>query len=62
MGVWIETLLDRVYQKCTFTVTPCVGVWIETQELVEGKINSFVTPCVGVWIETYSLIPSDGKR
>ena len=35
------------------TVTPCVGVWIETLsdsflDRKEGK----VTPCVGVWIET----------
>ena len=34
------------------SVTPCVGVWIETFKTpIEGKIKP-VTPCVGVWIET----------
>ena len=34
-------------------VTPCVGVWIETNEDDPNYIeNSNVTPCVGVWIET----------
>ena len=32
-------------------VTPCVGVWIETQKKNKTKILT-VTPCVGVWIET----------
>ena len=34
------------------TVTPCVGVWIETG--LSGYIIKLpdVTPCVGVWIET----------
>ena len=33
-------------------VTPCMGVWIETDELVVGRIECTVTPCMGVWIET----------
>ena len=34
-------------------VTPCVGVWIETERyhITESRSIS-VTPCVGVWIET----------
>ena len=34
------------------TVTPCVGVWIETGKKVEVTYLPSVTPCVGVWIET----------
>ena len=34
------------------SVTPCVGVWIETLFPVAGFILRMVTPCVGVWIET----------
>ncbi len=33
-------------------VTPCVGVWIETNEEKTVKASIVVTPCVGVWIET----------
>ena len=33
-------------------VTPCVGVWIETREMVIFIRVCIVTPCVGVWIET----------
>ena len=33
-------------------VTPCVGVWIETDAVVLLPAVSVVTPCVGVWIET----------
>ena len=37
------------------TVTPCVGVWIETTvEALQAAVPS-VTPCVGVWIETSSI-------
>ena len=36
------------------TVTPCVGVWIETQNRLSELQASQVTPCVGVWIETSS--------
>ena len=35
-----------------FTVTPCVGVWIETKNLIGQHQYYDVTPCVGVWIET----------
>ena len=34
------------------TVTPCVGVWIETVTVKGTVITGKVTPCVGVWIET----------
>ena len=34
------------------TVTPCVGVWIETQTRKKSQRYYDVTPCVGVWIET----------
>ena len=33
-------------------VTPCVGVWIETQSPYRYDHMLAVTPCVGVWIET----------
>ena len=33
-------------------VTPCVGVWIETQTRTKSQRFYEVTPCVGVWIET----------
>ena len=34
------------------SVTPCVGVWIETILPLTRRRTSEVTPCVGVWIET----------
>ena len=34
------------------TVTPCVGVWIETSVRLGIRTVGTVTPCVGVWIET----------
>ena len=34
------------------SVTPCVGVWIETHPLKREFTGMIVTPCVGVWIET----------
>ena len=34
-----------------FAVTPCVGVWIEIQDLPYASTSHLVTPCVGVWIE-----------
>ena len=52
MGVWIETLLQS-HTILDSEVTPCVGVWIETngqRYCYYGKNK--VTPCVGVWIET----------
>ena len=37
-------------------VTPCVGVWIETDQMAAQFGVKAVTPCVGVWIETeYSV-------
>ena len=38
-------------------VTPYVGVWIETPELIENGLHIIVTPYVGVWIETYTMSP-----
>ena len=35
-------------------VTPCVGVWIETEVNLANRLLRKVTPCVGVWIETTS--------
>ena len=37
------------------SVTPCVGVWIETCNIGFNKHTLEVTPCVGVWIETSRL-------
>ena len=34
------------------SVTPCVGVWIETRSSTPTRTRTPVTPCVGVWIET----------
>ena len=34
-------------------VTPCVGVWIETDGDGLTLNVTGVTPCVGVWIETF---------
>ena len=34
------------------SVTPCVGVWIETKNPRDALERGLVTPCVGVWIET----------
>ena len=38
--------------ETTSPVTPCVGVWIETNQPNHLKTELKVTPCVGVWIET----------
>ena len=35
-----------------YTVTPCMGVWIETLRLFNENNLVVVTPCMGVWIET----------
>ena len=32
MGVWIETL-PQAFTQMTNYVTPCVGVWIETDQM-----------------------------
>ena len=53
MGVWIETYELRNALDYG-TVTPCVGVWIETEKVSEVlRYCHDVTPCVGVWIETF---------
>ncbi len=39
------------------TVTPCVGVWIETYRHILQPLPLEVTPCVGVWIETVISSP-----
>ena len=38
------------------TVTPYVGVWIETSSIVFPFLVEAVTPYVGVWIETQMTI------
>ena len=40
-------------------VTPCVGVWIETNNWEPSPQIGEVTPCVGVWIETFLSVPMD---
>ncbi len=37
------------------SVTPCVGVWIETDIIDLYGMYCDVTPCVGVWIETKGI-------
>ena len=37
------------------TVTPYVGVWIETRKVLWSYQLRMVTPYVGVWIETVDL-------
>ena len=38
MGVWIETEFERD-TYVPVNVTPCVGVWIETQHLIGEAID-----------------------
>ena len=42
-------------------VTPRVGVWIETQEILHKIFGCLVTPRVGVWIETSPTDPSAAR-
>ena len=49
--MWIETLIDS-YIKLQDSVTPHVGVWIETIPILSNSGIGRVTPHVGVWIET----------
>ena len=44
------------------TVTPCMGVWIETKLLQLLGYGRFVTPCMGVWIETEQRKPDGGQQ
>ena len=39
-----------------WVVTPCVGVWIETENQQKPYTTLWVTPCVGVWIETENIL------
>ena len=43
---------ERLAKETDVQVTPCVGVWIETDAPNRGCCAKCVTPCVGVWIET----------
>ena len=43
-------------------VTPCMGVWIETEDPYAVLTTSAVTPCMGVWIETEVLARIDRRR
>ena len=38
-----------------YAVTPCMGVWIETQRFHRWSTPRLVTPCMGVWIETWRI-------
>ena len=62
MGKHCHTLRGCVdWNSLSFTifyygsVTPCVGVWIETSLYHVSALTTSVTPCVGVWIETLPL-------
>ena len=39
MGVWIETPDGRLIEAL-YTVTPCVGVWIETSGSIDEEFNA----------------------
>ena len=41
------------------TVTPFVGVWIETTLVYKRTLCRLVTPFVGVWIETHASVLYD---
>ena len=51
---WVCGLKHYTIHQCAgdTSVTPCVGVWIETHTMRTPTVISTVTPCVGVWIET----------
>ena len=42
-------------------VAPCVGAWIETLKIAEGRHSWMVAPCVGAWIETKHGLSSSWK-
>ena len=48
----VDWNLLRATMVTSSSVTPCVGVWIETPFPYSCKHIPNVTPCVGVWIET----------
>ena len=61
---WVCGLKQSVLMRFPvgLVVTPCVGVWIETNKLFTNIYISDVTPCVGVWIETTTTsIASSGN-
>ena len=43
-------------------VTPCVGVWIEMEDLCGHRRAGLVTPCVGVWIEIWIEVTIAGTN
>ena len=49
-------LLISVFSALRLGVTPCVGVWIETENQQKPYTTLWVTPCVGVWIETENIL------
>ena len=54
--VWVCGLKQRDSEiQIQRFVTPCMGVWIETERDSEIQRDSEVTPCMGVWIETPSF-------
>ena len=52
---WVCGLKQKRYKTISVSVgvTPCVGVWIETNNRMHLHQYYDVTPCVGVWIETF---------
>ena len=69
MGKHCHTLRGCVdWNSLSFTifyygsVTPCVGVWIETSLYHVSALTTSVTPCVGVWIETILRIRTGGTQ
>ena len=52
--VWVCGLKQNhnQYIRIEVTVTPCMGVWIETLAPPSLSLALLVTPCMGVWIET----------
>ena len=52
--VWVcgLKLFGQCQKEVGFGVTPCMGVWIETERFRFRFRDSDVTPCMGVWIET----------
>ena len=53
--VWVCGLKHHqaVRTENTGYVTPCMGVWIETEDALRDSLyRCSVTPCMGVWIET----------
>ena len=52
--VWVcgLKLPSLSWSVLSYQVTPCMGVWIETDPEGWNLIILGVTPCMGVWIET----------